>query len=461
MSTYLTNYWSLYRDFVETFNQLSFRKIPIVLLTNFYQQINEELKTKMEKEEFQAGLRFPVMEQRRIQPYFEEILGEGSFRRLAGGKTLIVSDYTRIPEQTYSQVFDSKETMILTRSKKTEIYGIPTVCMRIYEENDEQAVIELTTQATAIFEQFKTHVAFGNEVFQQTFLKRIPLIVKAICSAINLFDHVKISAVIVGTTEDMLSRALSIVGSMRGIKSICLQHGILMGEEAFMPVFTTLVGVYGEYERKWYEQRGVSIERIAQIGHPKFDEIFTHSPSDKATFFEKIGLDPDKLTLLVITGPNLDQVKFEELIKNIAGHSFQLLIKPHPWEMGKGKYQTYLNLEQTNKAIKVYTSRENNLYDLLSHVDGVVSSLSTVALESILFNVPVFLFNFLFSNRTYDYFDSFGAYIQDDPDVLSDILNQYYLSSEEREKYQEARERYVTDSKNDGLSGQRLVNLMK
>ncbi|MFI8494134.1 spore coat protein [Peribacillus butanolivorans] len=465
MNTYLSNYWTLYQEFVETFNHLKFREIPIVLLTNFYQQIDNELKIKMENKDFQANLKSPELNQEMIQPYFEKWLEKirvPLMLKTNNGKILINSDYTRIPELTYNKWFNPNETIILSRSKSSHIFGIPSESIAKYEEKNTKDIEEIVNSATSLFEKFKNHPAFGNEFFQQTFLNRIPLIVKTLSTVFNLFDKLDISSIVVGTTEDMQSRALSIVGSMRGIKSICLQHGILMGEEAFMPVFTTVVGVYGDYEKRWYSQRGLPINRISELGHPKFDEIFTNSRTVKETFFKKYDFDPNKQTLLVITGPQLDFIKFETLIKNILDNpNFQIIIKPHPWEMGKKKYGVYLELEKKYKSIKVYTSRENNLYELISHVDGVVSSLSTVVLESILLNKPVFIYNFLNSNRSYDYFDKLGDYIQTDPNQLTKVVNDYYISSGHKGIYENIRNLYLSDSYNDGFSGKKLIDLIK
>ncbi|MEY9870464.1 hypothetical protein ABIE66_005970 [Peribacillus sp. B2I2] len=462
MNTYLSNYWTLYQEFVEKFIHLKFREIPIVLLTNFYQQIDNELKSKMENKDFQTNLKSPKLNQEMIQPYFEKWLEKIRVPlKSNNGKILVNSDYTRIPELTYNKWFNLNETIILSRSKSSHIYGIPSEGIAKYEEINTKDSEEIVKNATSLFEKLKNHPAFGNEFFQQTFLNRIPLIVKTLSTVFNLFNKLDISSVVVGTTEDMQSRALSIVGSMRGIKSICLQHGILMGEEAFMPVFTTVVGVYGDYEKRWYSNRGLTINRISELGHPKFDEIFTNSWTDKETFFKKYELDPNKQTLLVITGPQLDFIKLETLIKNILDNqNFQIIIKPHPWEMGKKKYEVYLELEKKYKLIKVYTSRENNLYELISHVDGVVSSLSTVVLESILLNKPVFIYNFLNSNRTYDYFDDLGDYIQSDPNQLSKVVNNYYISSKHKGIYENIRNQYLSDSYNDGFSGKKLIDLI-
>lgn len=464
MSIYLSNYWTLYKDFVETFHPLEYRGIPIVLLTNFYQQIDSELKSQMESESFQMNLNTPRLDQAMIQPYFEKWLEKirpPLINEPKKGKVLITPDYTRIPERTYMNMFDSDQTIILSRSKAPQMYGIPNESIGNYEEKNNEASNELIKEAMTIFGKSNHHQAFGNEFFQKSFINRIPQIVTMINMVFNLFDKKTISSIIVGTTEDIQSRALSIVGLTKGIKSICLQHGILMGEEAFMPVFTTVVGVYGEYEKNWYSNRGLANDRIAEIGHPKFDEIYHQSPIDKATFIKKYELDPTKLTLLVITGPQLDSVKFEILIKNIMDNqNYQVILKPHPWEIGKKKHGIYLKLAEKYKSLKVYTARDNNLYDLISQVDGVVSSLSTVVLESILFNKPVFVFNFLNSNRFYDYFDILGNYIQSNPNRLTEVINNHYISRLHKNVYNNIRNRFLSMSYNDGSSSEKLANLI-
>lgn len=464
MSIYLSNYWTLYKEFVETFSHLKFREIPIVLLTNFYQQIDSELKMKMEEENFHLKINAPKLDQEKIQPYFEKWLEKiraSWMVKPKEGKVLINADYTRIPEQTYMNKFDPGQTLILSRSKGSHIYGIPCENMGKYVEVNHEESDKLVKEATNLFESFTTHLAFGNEFFQQTFIKRIPQIVNTLGMVFNLFEKQEISSIVVGTTEDMQSRALSIVGSSKGIRSVCLQHGILMGEEAFMPVFTNIVGVYGDYEKNWYAKRGLSKERVAELGHPKFDEIFMDTATEKVDLIKKYGLDPNKQTLLVITGPQLDVLRFEALMEGILNESnFQIIIKPHPWEMGKKKYGMYLELEEKYDSLQVYTSRDNHLYELLSHSDGVVSSLSTVALESILFNKPVFIFNFLKSNRHYDYFDILGEYIQEDPTKLTEVIKNYYHASEHRAIYHSIRNRFIADSYIDRHSGQKLADLI-
>lgn len=99
-----------------------------------------------------------------------------------------------------------------------------------------------------------------------------------------IFKEQDISGVIVGTTEDITSRALTFLSSSEGILSYCLQHGAVMGEEAYFPVFATKQVVYGKYEEDWYLQKGVSESQIEILGHPRYDEIFDRVYMDKKNF---------------------------------------------------------------------------------------------------------------------------------------------------------------------------------
>ncbi|WP_190284799.1 CDP-glycerol glycerophosphotransferase family protein [Bacillus sp. S3] len=460
MSHYLANYWNIYREFLETFKNFKFNNIPIAIVTNFYQHFDSELKRKMEAEDFTNESRYELKKEM-IQPYFDKWLGDTRLTHtdgVKGGKVLINYDYTRIPESCYKTLFDPKQTIILSRSAKTHLYGIPVETLHKYEQSNDLISIQLVKNAETIFKKLHDHPVFSNEFFQQTFLKRIPLIVKTISTVCHFFEHVNISAIVVGTTEDVVSRVLAIVGTIHGIKSVCLQHGALMGEEAFMPVFTTTVAVYGEYEKNWYLQRGVPQERIAEIGHPKYDEIFTKTRGKKKSFYKRFNLDPAKQTLLVITGPNIEPEKFLRLMRNIlANTSYQIIIKPHPWEVGKGKCGIYFELEKKYKTVQVFTSRENYLYDLISQVDGVVASLSTVVLESILFSKPVFIFDFVISNRSYDYYEKLGEFLQTGPDRLTEVIDQFFSTNEKKEDYQRIRSEYASCSYNDGTSGKKLL----
>jgi glycosyltransferase involved in cell wall biosynthesis len=56
--------------------------------------------------------------------------------------------------------------------------------------------------------------------------------------------------------------------------------------------------------------------------------------------------------------------------------------------------------------------------------------------------------------------DKLGEYIQTDPDLLYEVVNNYYSSGEQKEIYNHIRNWYLTESYNDGSSGKKLINLL-
>ncbi|KQL48728.1 hypothetical protein AN963_02710 [Brevibacillus choshinensis] len=66
----------------------------------------------------------------------------------------------------------------------------------------------------------------------------------------KFLDEEPISCVIVGTTLDPFSRILITMAGKKGIPNMSLQHGLIGIEEAFMPMFANLNGVFGMYEKE-------------------------------------------------------------------------------------------------------------------------------------------------------------------------------------------------------------------
>ncbi|MBT2288396.1 CDP-glycerol glycerophosphotransferase family protein [Paenibacillus albidus] len=463
MSIYLTHYWSLYSEFINVFKDLKYRDIPVALMTNFYQQINDELRSDMEQKDFEMQLNYSsIKKQNQIQPFFENRVAplKQPFKNL-DGKILINLDYTRISEKTISDHFNGEHTIILSRSRAPEHYGIPNVCSLDFKEDTKQTSEELIRRATSILAKYEGHPAFGNPFFSQTFIKRIPGIVDAIETVFNLYEQIPIGAVLIGTTEDVVSRSLAIISGMKGIPSVCLQHGILMGEEAFIPVFSSYVGIYGEYEKKWYETRGLEEKRIAVIGHPRYDDIFTSPRLSNDTLIKEYDLDPNKITLLLATGPNLDANKIQALIAELAtNQKFQLIIKPHPWELSKKLISLYTDLELKYKSVHVIKDRKADTRDLILNSDGVIATLSTVALEGLLFNKPVFVYYFIHANREYDYYNTLQNYIQNEPTELIKTVSLYFSSEKEKLNYEMVKNKFLLQSYTTEHSGKELSNLI-
>ena len=466
MSEYLKNYWSLYVEFIETFREVTYRDIPIAMVTNFYQHIDAELKGKMEESDFKNSLMNKgFIEKKDIQTYFDGIL-KGLSKPIIKdlpGKKLINLDYIRLSGEILNANFDKSNTIVLSRSKINEYYGFPCICLSDYQNRSSGMAKKLVERTNQIFEENKNHPAFSNTNFMNIYIQRIPIICETIDKVFQLYESNLINCVVVGTTEDVLSRCLAILGLLNGIPSLCLQHGILMGEEAFMPVFTRLVGVYGEYEKKWYLTRGLPEGRVEIIGHPRYDDIPKHTNEKiRQKILREFNLAPNKFTFLIATGPNINPLKFICLMEKLLEiKDLQFIIKPHPWEISKSKLSLYSSINSKNKSIYLVRDKKTNLRELFHAIDGVISTQSTVALEGLLALKPVFIFDFLESNRIYDYYYSMDKYFQNDPLKLVEVIEEYLISPDERDFFTNIRNQFLNTSYSINHSGKKIVEFLR
>ncbi len=374
-----------------------------------------------------------------IQPFFEEkIRSIAKINNIPGkGKVILHFDYLRFTNENYYQ-FDPEKTAVLARWSLPDYCDLPVISKREITEScqkgDPKPYLET---ACSILAPFDDHPAFGDQAFRDRLYKDIPLFMEAIDTVDALFEQEKISAVVVGTAEDIYSRVLALMCEKRGAVSICLQHGALMGDEAFIPVFTTYQAVFGAYEAEWFKRKGCKPEQILVTGHPRFDQIFNRTPIDMSVFYRKLAFHPSKKIVLIATQPFSEDF-YSGLLEELSDQKqLQIIIKPHPWEIGKNKLDLYHAAAKKHNACRVI-KKEMELYDLLPYADAAVTQTSTVGLEAMLFQKPA-LIGKSSGTRTYPYYESLGGFIFDQPDELARTLIAVLRSPSVHQKAEEAR----------------------
>ncbi|MGQ8921874.1 CDP-glycerol glycerophosphotransferase family protein [Bacillus halotolerans] len=422
MSAYLSNYWVLYRKYAELFDRLRYKGIPLGLISNFYQYINPELRVMMEEEPELFGPADQHIDEGQIQTFFEEKKQSIAKTNDAPvkGKVILHFDHLRFVNANYYQ-FDPEKTAVLARWSMPNYCDLPVISKpevaASCEKGDPKPYLE---KAFSILSAYDDHPAFGDQAFRERLFKDIPLFMEAIDTVDALFTKENISAVVVGTTEDIYSRVLALMCERRGAVSICLQHGALMGDEAFLPVFTTYQAVFGAYEAGWYQQKGCKPEQILITGHPRFDEIFNRTSMDMSVFYRKLAFHPSKKIVLIATQPFSEEFYSSVLAELTTQKQLQIIIKPHPWEIGKNKLDLYHAAAKKHKACRVI-KKEMDLYDILAYADAAVTQTSTVGLEAMLFQKPA-LIGKSTGNRTYPYYESLGDFIFEKPEELARTL---------------------------------------
>ncbi|WP_078430390.1 CDP-glycerol glycerophosphotransferase family protein [Alkalihalobacterium alkalinitrilicum] len=454
------NYWSLYLEFIEEFKKLKYKGIPIPIICNFSELIKDNaiLKGEMKKPYFINNLKYKISSENDIQPSFDRFNPfKNSITKTiqTNGKVLLYEYVLRFPPQVLKKNFNQVKTFILRKRRKEGYNNIlPTYFLDQYQCEISSMVKKIQIQSMDIFSCPTCHPVFKNCEFQEKFIQTIPQLLMNLESIINCFKDVRISCVIVGTTEDSLSRSIVAVASLNGVPSICMQHGLIVREEGYFPVLTTKQAVYGEFEKKWYLSKGVLEQQIEIIGHPRFDEIFTKQYNN--TLDRKLRLNTRKKWVLLATQPS-DRSKWLKLISCLMkDHSIEIIIKPHPLEINNGDYLDYKILGSKYTRIKLISKNRIHLYEILSNVDIVVVNASTVGLEAILMGKPVAILK----NDTTDYYDKLGEFVQSNPNLLAENIKRVLHDDFYKKHYEQRRKKFIAFSYPQQLSINRLIKVI-
>lgn len=463
---YLNNYWPLFLDFIERFSELTFQGIPLPILANFYQFLDTDVKEEMTDPGFEKHLQTKILKDKQVQPEFERWLNpiKNPLKKVPQGKLLLNLEYLRFSQNNYPDYFNPDKTIILAGFKRGEYQGIPIHCLKDYKLDVRAKTESLIEETNSILTSVSTHRVWGNPFFRNTFLTRLPKMVETIAAVNHFLEEKSVSCIIVGTTEDLTSRILTIIAAKNGIPSICMQHGLLGGPEAFIPVFSTKMAVYGQSEKDWYHNKGLPENRIAITGHPRYDDIFTQNHMSKVQFQKLYNLDFSKKTILLATQPNYNSL-WSEFIEILAKDlDLQIIIKPHPWEALRRIDNTCKSMDSYEyfankyKSIRLVSSNQKvSLFDILSNVDLVVCNYSTVGLEGLLFNKPLFIL----SEVDIDYYHVFDNFTRSNPVELSSLIFEYDYNLKLQKLAKKKRDEFLAYAYPQKLAGVRLLAEIK
>lgn len=489
MNTYIQNYWSLYLDFLNDFKELTYRGISIPYLCSYHMLVHTKktMGNELYSKKFSNHLTSKITERKEIQDAFSQFLQKHKkpvIKNNQGKVALLMDKLLRFPNKVLSQYFNSANTVIINpgnnklphsrRNSKAEkrrgvavtntinikkLIRSPSVKPKLmnksvfinlddYNIDIQTSITRLQGKANRIFNSFKNHPLYSNAMFQQALLQQIGEVILRIEQSQRALNDVHISCIIVSSTQITVNRIFAVVASQRGIPTICMQHGIISSEFGYIPKIAEIDAVYGYFERDWYVNLGAPEDAVEIIGHPRFDLGFTSSVK-RSSFEAKLGLDARKKTLLVIVRENYDIEKWKELIQTVLKYNkLNVLVRDYP-------------SKETNTLLKefpsLYSTKKYQLYDILANVDAVVSYASTVGLEAMLVDKPVFILNQKFAENDIitkrsivhmpdysGYFDSLGEMVQQDPKKLGKLIIRYMSDSELVHTAKKIREEFLS-----------------
>ncbi|SFJ77828.1 hypothetical protein SAMN04487936_104162 [Halobacillus dabanensis] len=466
METFERNFWSLYLDFIEVFQEVKYKGISIPYLCHFRSLFsnNDELKKSLSTEEMIHRLFHVVKDKRSFQQQFTDFKAlhtNKNVKRKANGKVALynAANLLRFPTEITKKHFKPENAFVIRdiRGKKTTANpvtaeGLTAHYLIDYDESIDHHVTAIQKQAAAIIAKHKDHPLFNHPTFKMAFNNQIDRIAHRIVESYNMIKKLPISCIVFSSTHYYQSRTLCVVAAKYNIPTICMQHGIVGSENGYMPKIADVDAVYGQFEVDWFQKIGISSEAVKVVGHPRFDLISKNSTIPKQELSEKLGLAPKKKTILLIVRGNAYMKYWRKLMDEFEKFgSYNVIIKDFPVRTPHPLTENYAF---------AFSSQSYHLYTILPHVDVVVAYLSTVGLEAMLAGKPVFLMST--PAPTYSgYYDRLGQMVQDDPQGLANLVHRYFNSEKFRAKVSSKRKKFLAYAYPNGrTSGQKLLDLI-
>lgn len=457
MDTFLKNYWSMYLDFLHDFETLTYRNFEIVYFCHLpsYVLPNTDLMNELHKDSFLHHFKRVVSSSEDIQNKFSSFTAKHTknHTKTTGKIAIHIDKLLRFPQHSLQQYFSSSNTVLLTngikqkskrglvkkknrarpinqtvavvkrkkRSKLPKIQNIPIQYFEDFKVNIDTKIKQVQQQARELFIQYQDHWLYSRASFQKWLLQNISSVMTYMEITEQLLKNIAISCFVISTSHSYISRILAVIGSSKGIPSICMQHGIISSELGYIPKIATVDALYGQFEKDWYTRLGIKEEALEIIGHPRFDQIDSPPSVGRASFYQSLGLIKGRKTIMIAVRSNEDINQWRTFIQTLNNKKkFNILIKNYP-----SKQPHPLTKEFSN----VFPTRNYQIYDLFPHVDAVVAYSSTVGLEAMLSNKPVFILTKDFPGAT-GYYRGIGELMQYDPQQLAEKMVAYFTQSD-------------------------------
>ncbi|SFM06676.1 Lipid A disaccharide synthetase [Gracilibacillus orientalis] len=457
MNIYRENYWSLYLDFVEDFKEVIYRGYRLSHLVHFPSLIrnNSNIWDRIARDSLQNELHHHVTDQKQVQDFFTRYLATwNSPQNAKNGHIAFLEDsLLRIPTRTFEKYFEKNKTIFI----KTYKYPHDQAQQNIYYLQDylshstAESKAKIKKQIQTLLTQFSDHHLYKDHVFQHMLIKKIHFVIDQIEMMEQLLKKNNISTVIM-SSPNHFGRVMAFVAKKRGIPTICMQHGIIGNELGYLPKVATIDAVYGQFEKDWYLQSGVPEDGVKIIGHPRFDQSNQKPAITKAQFIKYLKLDKRKKTLLLIVRGKRNMNKWQILLEHIEKTlNLNIILRDFPNDEQHPLLLHYSSIKSTKNL---------SLYDILPHVDAVVSYTSTVALEAMLVGKPVFMLHTKLPSYT-GYYNGLQSLVNNDPLKLADAIQLYFKHAKWRKSVQKIQDKFLAYAYPDqSSSGQRLRNLV-
>ncbi|MGG0845523.1 UDP-N-acetylglucosamine 2-epimerase [Peribacillus simplex] len=243
----------------------------------------------------------------------------------------------------------------------------------------------LKVQVDQMLSASPPHYYFSTPLFKQWFIAACMGIIKWVYILEQLILQTRPMVIINPVEASVFGGILGLLSKKYQITYINMPI-ILIGDRSITPSRADYYFVWGENQKNWLLSRKIKPEKITETGNIKYYYEMENHPTTKESFYEKHNIPSNHKILSFTTQPFLNtNDKLEQWMLDIPSSlPVTILIKKHR----NDKYEYPLIRKRKNVRI---LSNDDPLFELLFHIDCLMTISSNTAIEAALFDKPLLI----------------------------------------------------------------------
>jgi hypothetical protein len=359
------------------------------------------------------------------------------------------------------------------------------------DRETEEAVSMIRQTLAVLFKNKEFHAVFnfgGVQLWDTLSIRfdllaeRLPQRVRSIEAAKDLLRKLEPRSVFLLYEKGPSAMTFIVAADELGIKTVGMQHGMIYewhsdyairdlrtGSSPLGSPIPTVMLVFGEYYMKLLtEKLSYPSDRVIVCGNPTYEGAEIYSKQvDKKKVLAKLGLDPEKKTILVASSmgqkkhrqPDYDVALMKTMVKSFANQEgMQVMLKLHPKEDG----EVYEKIIKESGAANFFII-DHPIEELILVCDLFLGVATTTIMEAIVLEKPVIIVKaFDKANRYVSSLIEKGAAIGATYEELADMIPEMLSNAAFAERLRGKRAEFAKQHFNlpDSSSSQRIANLL-
>ena len=261
-------------------------------------------------------------------------------------------------------------------------------------------------------------------------------------------------------------KALVCLANIYGIPTLSLQHEVIADPYCLLPLVSEKIALWGPSSKELLVKYGIPTTRLIVTGVPRYDFLFNKSEESKPAPINikpQIGLEEQERFIILATEPYrlLENAKAIEILQKILARmdNLRLVVKVHP----AGSLRAYRRFVNRNKWKDVIVVKNVPIYDLIRSGEMVITVYSTRAVEAIILDKPVVIFNMFDWASTIPFVSSGAAIGVRRPEDLGRVIKQIIKDENTRQNLAKNRGEFIKEYLYlaDGRSSKRQIDLIE